>query len=344
MKNAFCDSRLLVLLLKRVLDNNKRKKRDHNWYYNFKHTRKSVNAMHPRTGYRRIYLVPLTFIACLSYYFLFQPQKAKEIGVASKREAEDFKIALMKGQNHGFVATTRKNRGKPTGSAVCNVDPAITDCSNMGFAAFLLHTLDHIMLCRALGINRPTVHWRACYSVCSGDPRVNSWDWYFEHVNQGLESKVENVLCPLMINDLGDYLRPILDYSFKNRTDVDGYEHSKIITTQERMRINKLIQQYVKPNSRIREKVRTFYHRYLAGFTVLGVHVRGTDHWAETSEQRLPPLTSWVERAQSILETLPRPRKIFIASDNNEVIKKFVTYFGKETVSFKYLCVTIEVH
>ena len=54
----------------------------------------------------------------------------------------------------------------------------------------------------------------------------------------------------------------------------------------------------------------------------------------ETSEKRLPSLMSWVNRAQSILETLPRPRKIFIASDNNEVIKKFVTCFGKETVSF----------
>ena len=112
-----------------------------------------------------------------------------------------------------------------------------------------------------------------------------------------------------------------------------GYEDSKIITTQERMRINKLLRQYVKPNSRIREKLRMFYHRYLAGFTVLGVHVRGTDHWMETSEQKLPSLMSWLQRAQSIIETLPRPRKIFIASDNNEVIKKFVTYFGKETVS-----------
>ena len=72
-------------------------------------------------------------------------------------------------------------------------------------------------------------------------------------------------------------LKPILDNSFKNRTDVDGFESSKIITTHERMRVNKLIQQYVKPNSRIKEKVRKFYQRYLAGFTVLGVHVRGTD-------------------------------------------------------------------
>ena len=100
------------------------------------------------------------------------------------------------------------------------------------------------------------------------------------------------------------------------------------------MRINKLIKKYVNPNSRITNKVSKFYHRYLAGYTVLGVHVRGTDHWMETIEQRLPSLMSWVKSARAILETLPLPRKIFIASDNDEVIEKFVTFFGKQTVSF----------
>ena len=263
--------------------------------------------------------------------------------------SNSLKNALM--TSNSFLSATRMNRGKTTGSAVCVVDPAITECQNMGFAAFLLHTLDHVMFCLDLGINRPTVFWRACNSVCSRDPTVNSWDWYFEPVNQGLQSQVENVLCPLRSADVLRveslnknaqlHYRAIIDNSFGKRTDVDGYESSRRITTQERKRVNKLIQQYVKPNSRIMKKVRMFYQRYLAGFTVLGVHVRGTDHWMETSEKRLPSLMSWVKRARSILETLPRPRKIFIASDNNEVIQKFVSYFGKETVSFiLYLLVT----
>ena len=242
--------------------------------------------------------------------------------------AEDLKNALV--ISDGVLAATRKNSGKTTGSAACVVDPGIAECSgNAGFAAFLLYSLDHILFCRALGINQPIVFWRACNSGCSKDPRVNSWDWYFEPVNRGLESEVENVFCPLTLDDSPT----IIDNSFKNRSDVEGYEDSKLITTQERLRVNKLIHQYVKPNSRIKEKVEMFYQQYLAGFTVLGVHVRGTDHWMETSEKRLPSLLSWVKKAQSILETLPQPRKIFIASDNNEVIKKFVSYFGKEKVS-----------
>ena len=261
----------------------------------------------------------------------------------STSQAKNLRKELMSLHVNGFLVSTRTNPGKTAGSAVCVVDPAIIDCQSMGFAAFLLYTLDHILQCRALGINRPTVFWRACYSVCSRDPRVNSWDWYFEPVNGGLETEVENVICLLKaagaltiehLNEKSQHnLRAILDNSFKNRSNVDGFETSKIITTQERLRVHKLIHQYVKPNSGIKKKVEIFYQQYLAGFNVLGVHVRGTDHWMETSEKRLPSLMSWVKKAQSILETLPQPRKIFIASDNNEVIKKFVIYFGTEMVS-----------
>jgi hypothetical protein len=250
--------------------------------------------------------------------------------------AEDLKNALIK--SDGFLAATRKNRGKPTDSAVCVVDPGITECGNAGFAAFLLYTLDHILLCRVLGINRPTVFWRACNSVCSRDPRVNSWEWYFEPVNRGLESEVENVFCLLRPDGAPLDVGTTIDNSFKNRTDIEGFELGRIITTRERLRVNKLIHQYVEPNMRIKKQVEMFYQQYLAGFNVLGVHVRGTDHWMETSEKRLPSLMSWVKRAQSILETLPRPRKIFIASDGHEVIKKFVIYFGEETVGITFSC------
>ena len=266
----------------------------------------------------------------------------------STSQAKNLRKELMSLHVNGFLVSTRTNPGKTAGSAVCVVDPAIIDCQSMGFAAFLLYTLDHILQCRALGINRPTVFWRACNSVCSRDPRVNSWDWYFEPVNSGLETEVENVLCPLRANDdiesffnkagVPFDVKPITGNSFKNRNDVEGYEDSKIITTKERLRVNTVIHQYIKPNSRVKKKVEMFYQQYLAGFNVLGVHVRGTDHWIETSEKRLPSLMSWVKKTQSILETLPRPRKIFIASDNHEVIKKFVIHFGEELVSITFSC------
>ena len=280
--------------------------------------------------FRSVQRYLVRFVSVLFACFLVYNQLQSTPMAQQILSSTNLRKEVMSLHVNGFLVSTRTNRNKTAGSAVCIVDPAITDCQNMGFAAFLLNTLDQIMFCRALGINRQTVFWRACNSVCSRNPRVNSWDWYFGPVNRGLESEVENVFCPLTLDDSPS----IIDNSFKNRSDVVGYEDSKIITTQERLRVNKLIHQYVKPNSAITKKVQMFYQQYLAGFTVLGVHVRGTDHWMETSEKRLPSRMSWIKKAQSILETLPRPRKIFIASDNNEVIRKFVIYFGKETVSF----------
>ena len=287
-----------------------------------------------------LWFVPLAFLLFVCPFIVNYQQSVSPVISTSETSgnnavlltAEDLKNAL--GKSDGFLAATRKNRGKTTDSATCVVDPGVTECGNAGFAAFLLYTLDHILFCRALGINRPTVFWRACRSGCSKDPRVNSWDWYFEPVNRGLELEVENVFCILRPDGAPLDVRTTIDNSFKKRTGIEGFEFGGVITTQERLRVDKLIHQYAVPNSRIKEKVEMFYQQYLAGFNVLGVHVRGTDHWMETSEKRLPSLMSWVKKAQSILETLPQPRKIFIASDNNEVVKKFVIFFGKETVSF----------
>ncbi|XP_015776231.1 PREDICTED: uncharacterized protein LOC107354290 [Acropora digitifera] len=145
----------------------------------------------------------------------------------------------------------------------------------------------------------------------------------------------DGVLCIILPNeDFGGRFTSVLDSSFRNRSMMKRYEHSTIITDRKRKQVNKLINQYVTPNSRIKEKVRVFYDRHLAGFNLLGVHVRGTDHWMETPEQKLPPLLSWVNKAAEILETLPHPRKVFIASDNDEVIELFVEFFGKEKVAF----------
>ena len=292
-----------------------------------------------------LYLLYACYKLCESTLREFDsiPPSKKSVTIKPLLKAEAHLLKAFVKSN-GFLAATRTNQGKISfGFPICVVDPALSECFNMGFAAFVLRTLDHIMLCSALGSDRLVVFWRACYSVCSRDPKVNSWDWYFEPVNPGMEKQVERVLCPLLVTNFDDLSQsnpdfmPILDNSFKNRTSVDGFENSPIITEKERMKVKKLIQQYVRPNDRMKQKLKTFYHRYLAGNTVLGVHVRGTDHWIETSEKKLPSLISWISSAQSILETLPWPRKIFIASDNDEVINKFVAFFGKQTVGFVHL-------
>lgn len=52
----------------------------------------------------------------------------------------------------------------------------------------LFNTLDHTLFCRALEINRPTVSYGGLVIQFAREisPRVNSWDCYFEPVNNGL--------------------------------------------------------------------------------------------------------------------------------------------------------------
>ncbi|XP_068736124.1 uncharacterized protein [Montipora capricornis] len=238
-------------------------------------------------------------------------------------------VATVLNDSNGFLAATMTNIGKLSSSPVCVVDPAITECSGMGFGAFLLLTLDQIQICHSLGIHHPVVFWRGCNSACSRKRMINSWLWYFEPVNPGLELQVEKVMCPFFTDGKG---ASILDSSFQNRSMVTGYDNSKIITKMTRMKVNKLIKHYARPNSEILERVRAIYNRQFSGYNMLGVHVRGTDHWYETPQHRLPSIMNWVQRAWKIFETLPQPKKIFIASDNDEVIRKFKTVFGKQTI------------
>ena len=175
------------------------------------------------------FFLPLVVFLCLLHIYYKSPDKtSRDVGSVSTSKSlinaslltvED--VAKVFAKLKGFLAATRTNHGKMSiSSAVCVIDPTITDCDDVGFAAFLLSTLDYITRCHALGSDRPVVFWRACNSACSRDRRVNSWNWYFKPLNRGLESQAERVLCPFLFSDgikdsfvIDNHLNPILDNS-----------------------------------------------------------------------------------------------------------------------------------
>ena len=75
------------------------------------------------------------------------------------------------------------------------------------------------------------------------------------------------------------------------------------------------------------------YARHLHGYNLLGIHVRGTDHFLETKDFTLPTIKMWIEEARQILALMPTPSKIFIAADNSEVLEAFKKGFGEKKVS-----------
>ena len=43
-------------------------------------------------------------------------------------------------------------------------------------------------------------------------------------------------------------------------------------------------------------------------------------------------MAQWINDTQAIFETLQEPKKIFIASDNDEIVQRFVEHFEKNKV------------
>ena len=150
--------------------------------------------------FRKRFVLPAIAVTliCMKYFFFgHYTRNSGTITRISTPVSSVENVAIASIRSNAFLAATMINKGRLYPSAVCVVDPAIIECIGMGFAAFLLKTLDHIRFCGFLGIHRPVVYWRACNVVCSRNPRVNSWNWYFEPVNPGLEIQVEKVLCKI---------------------------------------------------------------------------------------------------------------------------------------------------
>lgn len=258
----------------------------------------------------------------------------------------------------GFFAAISENTasGSTSDSVVCVSEPTVLECQEAGFAALLLATLDHVSYCRMLGIHKVMIQWRNCQSSCTKDPRENSWPAYFEPLNSESELKANKVLClggaivgrVLLSESVSSLARlnaqqikqfnialrtsSLLDVGFRKRQNLPGYEEGAIITPELRKWAHSLITEHVRPQKNIQSRVGKFYTSYMRGFNVVGVHVRGTDHWSENKDKTLPTMETWIQDTETVFKTLNEPKKIFLASDNDEIIDRFVEHFGKNKV------------
>ena len=263
---------------------------------------------------------------------------------------------VLKELQGGFFAAVRegKQRDSSLDTSVCVSEPTVLECLEVGFAALLLATLDHVSYCRMLGIDKVTIHWKNCQSCCAKDPQENSWSAYFEPLNTGAELNAKKVLClgGIIVGNVlvqesaklpyfnqekksqsnGILRSSLLEVGFRKRQSLPGYEEGAVITAELRKWVHGLIGEYVRPQESIQSRVNQFYMEYMNGYNMLGVHVRGTDHMLEMEEKKLPAMEKWIQDAEAVFKTLEQPKKIFLASDNNEIVRRFVEYFEKEKV------------
>lgn len=278
----------------------------------------------------------------------------------SKHQHDSFNVTdLVLNELHkGFFAAISENEasGSSLDSVVCVSEPTVLECQEAGFAALLLATLDHVSYCNTLGIRKVTIHWKNCQSSCTKDPQTNSWPAFFEPTNAGTVLGADKVLClgGIIVGRVlaresarsltrlsGQQIKKfnivsressLLDVGFRKRQSLPGYEEGAIITSELRKWAYSLMTEHFRPRRSILSRVNEFYTNNMRGFSILGVHVRGTDHSAEIEDHTLPTMKKWIHDAEALFESLREPKRIFLATDNYEIIARFVDHFGKNKV------------
>lgn len=287
-----------------------------------------------------------------------------EGGKATEGKGQDNPVRLnvtdlvLSELRRGFFAAISENTGSgsPSDSVVCVSEPTVLECREAGFAALLLATLDHVSYCKMLGIHKVMIQWRNCQTSCTKDPQENSWPAYFEPLSAETELRANKVLClggsivgrVLVRESTSSLLRlnaqqikqfnialrtsSLLDIGFRKRQNLLGYEEGAIITPELRKWAHALITEHLRPQKNIQSRVGKFYASHMRGFNVVGVHVRGTDHWSENEDKTLPTMAAWIHDTEVVFKTLREPKIIFLASDNDEIIDRFMEHFGKNKV------------
>ena len=253
-------------------------------------------------------------------------RQTTSIVVTNVTFTETWRAAITRGD---VLAVQRNKHAKSGIRSACLVDPFL-DCSNMGLSALLLQTMEALAYCHNTLGSIPTVMWRNCFAGCSRDPSFNSWSWYFEPINPGVELRARKVAC--IANISPESGAPVwLSASFRSRK-LAGYSDHDLITNETRQAAHDIIRRFIKPSREITRIVEELYARHLHGYNLLGIHVRGTDHISETKDFTLPTIKMWIEEARQILASIPTPSKIFIAADNSEVLEAFKKEFGEKKV------------
>ncbi|KAJ7370622.1 hypothetical protein OS493_031037 [Desmophyllum pertusum] len=171
-----------------------------------------------------------------------------------------------------------------------------------------LSLYNHVSYCHMLGIHKVTIHWKNCQSSCTKDPQKNSWPAYFEPLNAGTELTADKVLC------LGGSIAGRVLVSESTRTFMRS-------NTQQNEQFNFM---FTRTSSLLEVGFRK--RQSLPGYE--------QDHWAEMEDQTLPTMEKWIQDAEALFGTMKEPKKIFLASDNDEIVGRFVEHFGENKVIY----------
>jgi len=181
---------------------------------------------------------------------------------------------------------------------------------------------------------------------------INGWEYYFAPVSDtriaALTGKEEAYLESCNIFDFeAERIIPNInpehhyDLSRKGRlklpanvTVVNKWPEFHLGTQSflERNRIpaNELISEFIKIHTGILSRVAEYYSRCMAGKTIVGVHIRGTEHRREIEDWHglnLAVERQYIDAVDAFLERNP-DAYVFLATDTEATLEHFRNYYG----------------
>jgi len=184
-----------------------------------------------------------------------------------------------------------------------------------GLAAYVTLALGQIKRCLRWG-KKPLVHWgESFHAPCGGNG--NCWEQVFEQLTPREAAEGRGGVC--MTPWTGGFLTA-------------GMHLQQVAEDAElRTSTGAILRDHVRLRPALRQRVDAFEAANFNGYHILGVHVRATDYSMEYGEH-LVTREQWIDQVRSRLERLPRPRRVFVASDNTAMIDALRQTFGEEAV------------
>ncbi len=181
----------------------------------------------------------------------------------------------------------------------CSAEKYVIGNPGSGFFSSFICTLNHLIWCEENN-KIPVVYWgenSQFYSSKGFNGAMNVWEYYFEPVSD------LSYCC-------GDHI----DTSCWPQTNYTIYVW--MLDTVSRVRINQLINRYVKLKPAIKNKIDDFYKSHMEGKKTIGIHLRGTDKcW----EQPSVALETLINKA---IEIADATTQFYIASEDERLFER----------------------
>lgn len=174
------------------------------------------------------------------------------------------------------------------------------------------------------------------WSANGYNDRYNTWEYYFEPVsNVSVDfdflagRDVEKTYCATRFMTDERFYKNYRKYGYRNEHLAKFCGTYDYPSKEYRQYMHSMLKKYVKIRPYILAKVEAFHHQYMRNHSVLGIHIRRTDH------EKIEGLPISNETYIELIESYPQFDKIYLATDCDKTLKFMKNYFNQRLLCYE---------